>query len=281
MANELQSKGYQQLKAILASEAMKRNFENVLKNSAGPFMANILELYQSDSNLQQCDPNRVVLEALKAATLKLPINKGLGHAFIIPYKKNGVSTPQFQLGYKSYIQLAQRSGQYEVINSDVVCEGLTVETDPIFGTIKMSGTRTSDKVIGYIAAFRLINGFEKAIYWSREKVLAHAKRYSRAYQYDLSKGQALSPWSTDFDSMAQKTLLKQLLSKYGPLSVEMMNAIEQDTSDRVDVEVAENANKQAISIETGFADAEPATQQTQQEPQPVQTQVEDEEGPGF
>lgn len=266
MANELQSKHYQQLKGILASEAMKRNFENVLKENAGAFMASILELYQSDGYLQNCDPNKVVLEALKAATLKLPISKALGFAYIIPYK----DTPQMQLGYKGIIQLAQRSGLYRYLNAGEVYEGEEVKYNRVTGMLEIDGEATSEKVIGYFAYFQLLNGFEKSVYWPMEKVLAHAKKFSQAYK----SGKKDSPWFTNFDAMAIKTVLKSILTKYGPLSVEMQSAMEQDNADRVEAEVAQNANGAPVTIPTQFADPEmPAPEQ----PQPPV----DDDDPGF
>ena len=258
MANNLQTNGLSVLKGVLANERMKKSFEDILKENAGAFMASIIELYQSDSYLQQCDPNKVVLEALKAATLKLPINKGLGFGFIVPYKGN----PQFQIGYKGIIQLAQRSGQYKYINAGEVYEGEAVNYNRITGMLEISGDATSDKIIGYFAYFQLLNGFEKAVYWSAEKVEAHAKKFSQAYK----AGKKDSPWFTNFDAMAIKTVLKAIITKYGPMSVEFANAMAQDDDDRIDAEIADNANQQPVTIPTDFAETE---------------QTDDDEGPGF
>lgn len=239
-ANQLQTNGYKQLKTILNNDTMKQSFRNVLEENAGAFMASILELYQSDTALQECDPNKIILEALKAATLKLPINKQLGFAYIIPYK----GVPQFQLGYKGYIQLAQRSGQYRYINADVVYEGEQVTYDRITGMLMITGEATSDTPIGYFAYFQLLNGFEKCVYWSREKVEAHAKRYSRSWSRQNS------PWHTNFDTMALKTVIRNIISKYGVMSVEFANAVAEDTSveERIEGEIVENANKIPLTI---------------------------------
>lgn len=238
--NQLQTNGYKQLKTILNNDTMKQSFRNVLEENAGAFMASILELYQSDTALQECDPNKIILEALKAATLKLPINKQLGFAYIIPYK----GIPQFQLGYKGYIQLAQRSGQYRYINADVVYEGEQVTYDRITGMLMITGEATSDTPIGYFAYFQLLNGFEKCVYWTREKVEAHAKRYSKAWNRQNS------PWHTNFDAMALKTVIRNIISKYGVMSVEFANAVAEDTSveERIEGEIVENANKTPLTI---------------------------------
>ena len=260
MAN-LQTTGLAQLKGVLNNETMKRNFENILKENAGAFMASIIELYQSDSYLQQCDPNKVVLEALKAATLKLPINKGLGFGFIVPYKGN----PQFQIGYKGIIQLAQRSGQYKYINAGEVYEGEVVNYNRITGMLEITGEASSDKIIGYFAYFQLKNGFEKAVYWSTEKVIAHAKKFSQAYK----AGKKDSPWFTNFDAMALKTVLKSIITKYGPMSVEFADAMAHDTDDRVEAEVAENANQHPVTIPTEFAEPPETTPEPQDEGEEV------------
>jgi len=263
MAGNLQTTGLQQLKGVLANETMRKNFENILKDNAGAFMASIIELYQSDGYLQKCNPNAVVLEALKAATLKLPINKSLGFAYIIPYG----TTPTMQLGYKGIIQLAQRSGQYRHINAGEVYEGEEVNYNRITGMLDIGGAATSDNVIGYYAYFQLQNGFEKAIYWDKDRVIAHAKKFSQAYK----AGKKDSPWFTNFDAMAIKTVLKSLITRYGPMSIEFADVMARDTDDRVESEVAENANGKPITIEQEFA--EPTA--------PDAPVVDDEEGPGF
>ena len=246
----LKTNSLAKLKGILNNETMQQNFRNILAENAGAFMASIIELYQSDGALQKCDPNRVVLEALKAATLKLPINKQLGFAYIIPYN----NVPTFQLGFRGLIQLAQRSGQYRYINADVVCEGESVNYNRITGMLEISGTAKSETPVGYFAYFQLLNGFEKCVYWTREKVEAHAKRYSKAWS------KADSPWHTNFDAMALKTVLKTIISKYGVMSVEFANAIANDSvDDRIEAEVAQNANGQPIVLPTGTAPALEAT----------------------
>lgn len=261
MANNLQTTGLAQLKGVLANETMKRNFENILKENAGAFMASIIELYQSDSYLQKCSANAVVLEALKAATLKLPINKSLGFAYIIPYG----TTPTMQLGYKGIVQLAQRSGQYKYINAGEVYEGEVVNYNRITGMLEITGEAASDKIIGYFAYFQLKNGFEKAVYWSTEKVIAHAKKFSQAYK----AGKKDSPWFTNFDAMALKTVLKSIITKYGPMSVEFANAMAQDTDDRVEAEVAEQANRQEVTIPTEFVEPPEAAPEPQDEGEEV------------
>jgi len=223
------------LKVAINMPSVQEQFKNALQESSPLFIASLIDVYSSDKTLQNSDPKTVIMEALKAATLKLPINKGLGYAWIVPYK--GKAT--MQIGYKGYIQLAQRTGSYRYINADAVYEGETVTKDRLTGEVIISGTPTSEKAVGYFAYIELLNGFQKTIFWTREEVDAHAKRFSQSYNA------AVSPWKTDFDEMAIKTVLKALLSKYGILSVEMTSAITQDRDPEEDIqrEIDKNANQ--------------------------------------
>ena len=220
-----------------------------LGEKAGTFITSLLDVCADDQNLMKCNPKAIVKEAMKAAALDLPISKQLGFAYLIPYneKVNGtkVMTPHFQLGYKGYNQLAVRSGQYKHLNADAVFEGETVVVDKIRGTLEITGDATSDKAIGFFAYMKLTNGFEKAIFWTRKKVEDHARKYSKSFKKDTS------PWKTDFDGMACKTMLLQLVPKYGPMTIEMTMALESDATDfrRFD----DNVNSQ-ISNGSGSGD---------------------------
>ncbi|MCM1276022.1 MAG: recombinase RecT [Lachnospiraceae bacterium] len=228
------------MRGLLDSKGVKELLQNSLKENAGAFSASILDLYQSDKYLQMCDPTAVFKECLKAVSLKLPINKQLGFAYVIPYK----NVPQFQLGYKGLIQLAIRSGKFKYINADVVYEGEFQGADKLTGYVDLNGEKTSDKVVGYFAYIETTDGFKKALYWSREKVTEHAKKFSKSYSG------ANSVWKTDFDAMAIKTVLRNLLSKYAPMSVEMANGIQseeapaeslpQGVENEIDAEISEN-----------------------------------------
>jgi len=218
------------LKHILAAQSVQEQFQSVLKENAGAFVASIIDLYNTDKTLQMCDPKNVVMEALKAASLKLPINKQLGFAWIVPYRdgKTGQYIPSFQLGYKGYIQLCMRTGAYRYINADVVYEGELVKHDKLTGEIEIDPEkRTGDKKVGYFAFIETLNGFRKTLYMSVEEVIKHAQQYSKSYS---SKN---SVWATDFDAMALKTCLRLLLSKYGVMSVEMQRAYIEDSADTV------------------------------------------------
>jgi len=218
------------LKNILAAQSVQEQFQSVLKENAGAFVASIIDLYNTDRTLQLCDPKNVVMEALKAASLKLPINKQLGFAWIVPYRdsKTGQYIPTFQLGYKGYTQLCMRTGAYRYINADVVYEGELVKHDKLTGEIEIDPSkRISDKKIGYFAFIEALNGFRKTLYMSVDEVTKHAQQYSKSY------GSKNSVWATDFDAMALKTCLRLLLSKYGIMSVEMQRAYVVDSADTV------------------------------------------------
>jgi recombination protein RecT len=222
-------------------------FQNALSDQAAPFIASIMEIYSGDSTLVTCDPGQVIKEAGKAAILKLPIIKSLGFAWVVPYKKNGgPALPQFQIGYKGYIQLAMRTGQYRTINCDVVYKGELQKLNKLTGELAFNGQKESDEVVGYFAYFELLNGFNKTLYRSKEDMIKHAQKYSKSW------GKPSSPWTTEFDAMSLKTQLRGLLSHYGYLSIEMMNAIAQDNDDTLEEErdsaVAEKGNKKELNI---------------------------------
>lgn len=257
------------MKQLTSNSGIQEMFKESLGKNAGAFLSSLVEVYSDPAGtLMECDPKEVVMEALKAATLKLPINKNLGFAWIIPYNKNTKTVdengrtqwvkephPQFQIGYKGLIQLAMRTGQYQTINTNVVYEGMEVSEDYLTGSIKIEGKKKSDKVIGYFSYFKLINGFEKVLYWSKEQVIEHAKKHSQGYKSmeSAKNGKYYKAdkfvWDNSFEDMALKTMTRRLLTKYGVLSVEMQNAemIETDRSLAIDIE--EEANKEDLIIE--------------------------------
>ncbi len=234
------------LKVAINTPSVQEQFKNALQDNAPLFIASLIDVFASDSTLHKSDPKTIIMEALKAATLKLPINKGLGYAWIVPYK--GKAT--MQIGYRGYIQLAQRTGYYRYLNADAVYEGETVTVDRLTGEAIISGEKTSDKAIGYFAFFELLNGFRKSIFWTREQVESHARRFSQSFQAQVS------PWKTDFDEMAKKTLLKHILSKYGLLSVEMVSAVSQDEDPEVIAqrEIDQHANQDVIDVQAEQTD---------------------------
>ncbi|MEC4730846.1 recombinase RecT [Enterococcus hirae] len=199
------------LKALMNTPTMKNKFKEVLKEKSDGFMASVLNLVNNDSYLSSVDPMSIVTSAMVAASLDLPVDKNLGYAWIIPYKGKA----QFQLGYKGYIQLAQRSGQYQSLNVIEVYEGELKGWNRLTEQFEFDPEgRLSDKVIGYVGYFELLNGFKKTVYWTKQEIELHKRKFSKS---DFG-------WKKDFDAMAKKTVLRNMLSKWGILSVEMQKA---------------------------------------------------------
>ena len=246
------------LRKTLETPTVKQQFENALRDNARLFIASIMDLVSSDKSLQQCNPSDIVREALKAAVLKLPLNKQLGFAYIVPFKDHGTMKPQFILGYKGLIQLAARTGQYKYINADVVYEGEEVKRDRITGETVITGKPKSNKVIGYFAYMELNNGFKKLIYKSKDEIVKHAEKYSKSYKSEYS------PWKTDFDKMAMKTVLRELIGVYGIKSVDFLAA---EATDIEDFRNEEETDEQIIEVNP--------------EPETTNKQKEVADGPGF
>ena len=208
----------QTIKHELRSPSIKQRINERLDKNAGAFTTSLIDLCSENEYLMNCNPTQIIQEALKAATLNLPINNNLGYAYIIPYK----NVPQFIMGYKGYIQLCLRSGQFKHLNARTIYEGEIVTEDKIFGFVEITGEKTSDKEIGYLIAMKLITGFEKAMYWSKERVIKHASQYSKSFNSKVS------PWKTDFNAMAKKTMILQL-KPFFPMEIETKNIIPQDS----------------------------------------------------
>ncbi|MFW5687509.1 MAG: recombinase RecT [Bacteroidota bacterium] len=239
------TKKMEALKNMLKAPSVEEQFKNALQENSGAFVASVIDLFNGDKNLQNCDPKLLVMEALKAATLKLPINKALGFAYIVPYNSKNGTIPTFQIGYKGYIQLAMRTGKYRIIHSDMAFEGELRTVNKLTGEIDFSGQKTSDTVVGYFSHIELVNGFSKTLYMTRDAIIAHAKKYSKSFEYSSSA------WQTDFDSMAKKTVIRNLLSHYGYLSVEMIGAIDTDITadtEQRDKDVQSATGSQKVNI---------------------------------
>ena len=206
------------LQQLLNSAGIKRRFGELLDNSSASFISSILTIVRSNSKLQECSPNSILSAAGIAAALKLPINPSLGFAYIVPYKGQA----QFQLGWRGYVQLAMRTNQYRTLNSSAVYEGQIKEIDFITGEI-VRGEKISDKIVGYVAYMELLNGFNKIFYMTVEELEEHAEKYSQSYAYDLRSNKKSSVWSTNFDAMAKKTVLKLLLNKFGIVSIDQQS----------------------------------------------------------
>lgn len=217
------------LKAMLDAPAVKDRFREILGQRAPQFAAALLQVTRHSWALSKCEPQSVIGAAMTAAALDLSIDPNLGEAHLVPYSDQC----QFQMGYMGFTQLAMRSGQYKTLGWMVVYEGQLKKWNELTGELVVDpDTKTSDTVIGYAAMFTLLNGFERGSYWKAEKVKAHAERYSQAYK----KKKGDSPWFTNFDKMALKTVLKELLKTWGPKSIQMQRAILEDQSVRADID---------------------------------------------
>jgi recombination protein RecT len=237
------------LGVYLGKSDIKAWLNNVLGDTgkAESFVANVTSCVAGNPTLAECSSSTIVSSALVANSLKLSMSSSLGHCYLVPFedRKNGRKVATFILGYKGYIQLAIRSGQYKKINVIPIKQGEVVKYDRIRGEVTFNPI-TSDLVweqtptVGYYAYFELINGYKKEIYWSIEKMQYHADKYSKAYSMEkaalLKAGQVpanemwkySSYWYSDFDGMACKTMIRQLLSKDGVMSIDMQKAFEED-----------------------------------------------------
>jgi recombination protein RecT len=208
------------LKKLVETPAYKGRFSELLGARTPQFLSSLISI-SNKSNMREVNPHSIIASAMQAATLDLPIEQNFGFAYIVPYKGQA----QFQMGYKGFIQLGMRTGQYRFLNAIPVFEGELIRHDKLKGEVVYdSEKRKSDRVIGYVAYLQLLNGFEHAEYWTADDVQAHAERFSQAYRAKKKD----SPWFTDFDAMACKTVLKSLISHWGPLSVQLQRAIVED-----------------------------------------------------
>jgi recombination protein RecT len=252
MENQVSIKGY------FAKDGVQKKFQELLGKKSTGFITSVMQVVNSNNLLSIATPESVYNSAAMAATLDLPINNNLGFAWIVPYKENkkdaqgnwiSKSVAQFQMGWKGYVQLAQRTGQYKAINVIEVYENqfktydrLTEELDADF---KLVG---KGSIVGYVAYFKLINGFEKTSYWSIEEVNAHGAKFSKTFSSNTGV------WKENFNAMAKKTVLKNTLSKWGILSIEMQQATIVDQavindSETLDVDYVDAGHDNAVKIE--------------------------------
>lgn len=252
----------------LNNDAVKNNIISVVgeKNSTR-FISSVVSAVQVNPTLAQCTNGSILSAALLGEALQLTPSPQLGQYYMVPYdnSKTKNKEAQFQLGYKGYIQLAIRSGQYRKIVVSEVKEGEVKYYNPVTEEFSMDpilDTRERNKLqtVGYYAMFELMNGFRKELYWTKDMMQAHAETYSSGYRNDIKKHTAYTFWSKNFDAMAKKTLIRQLISKWGIMSIEMTRAYENDMAvidengnahyvdnnvdvqEQVEQEIVENAN---------------------------------------
>lgn len=239
---------------------MQSYLATVLGSRKEQFVNNLLAVVGNDVKLQACTPPSLIYAAIKATALGLPLDPNLGFAYIIPYKntkkikekqliaqKSGeqpveqevmvsmqVQEAQFQIGWKGFVQLAQRTGSFEFINAGPVFDGELVGIDKKSGEPDLDGKKKSDTIIGYFAYFKLLNGFQKTLYMPVEEVRKHASKYSQTFGSKFDNVRASSKWTTDFEAMAQKTVIKLLLSKFAPLSTDAQTVAQLKEAIRTD-----------------------------------------------
>lgn len=221
--------------AYLSQDAVKNKINEIIGGKNGQrFISAIVSATTNNPQLQECSNSSILSAALLGESLNLSPSPQLGQYYLVPFndKKKG-KVAQFQLGYKGYIQLAIRSGQYKKLNVLAIKEGELIRFDPLNEEIEVHLIENEDEreaapTIGYYAMFEYTNGFKKAMYWSKAKMEAHALKYSQGYAADKRNGTAWTFWSKDFDGMAYKTMLRQLISKWGIMSIEMQSAIDAD-----------------------------------------------------
>lgn len=241
------------LTAYLTSDAVKSQINKVIGSSNGDrFVSSIISAVQANASLKECTSPSIVSAALLGYSLKLSPSPQLGQYYLVPFynRKKGVSEAQFNLGYKGYIQLALRSGQYKKLNVLAIKEGELINYNPLDEEIEVKliddeEERENAKTIGYYAMFEYLNGFKKTMYWSKAKMESHALKYSQGYK--AKKGYTF--WEKDFDSMAYKTMLRQLISKWGIMSIDMQSALDSDMGvikEDGTVDYVENATEESV-----------------------------------
>lgn len=235
--NSLSKRGNQRfgITAYLTQDAVKNQINSVVGGKNGTrFISSIISAVNNNPALQECTNQSILSGALLGESLNLSPSPQLGQYYLVPFNdKEKGKVAQFQLGYKGYIQLALRSGQYKKLNVMAIKEGELIRYDPLNEDIEVNliedeEQREMAETVGYYAMFEYTNGFRKTMYWSKKRMEAHAMKYSQGYRRDREKGTAWTFWSKDFDGMAYKTMLRQLISKWGIMSIEMQQAIDSD-----------------------------------------------------
>lgn len=245
----------------MSSDKFQNKIHEVLqdKNRAIKFTAALTSAVANQPALQECEATTILSSALLGESLNLSPSPQLGQYYIVPYKdrrdKNNVRiVGTFQLGYKGYVQLALRSGNYKKLNVLEVKEGELISWNPLTEEIKINliedeVDRELRPTVGYYVSFEYLNGFSKAMYWTKDKMVSHAKKYSKAYASDTKNGTSYSFWTSNFDEMAKKTMLRQIISKWGIMSTEMNEAFTSDNAVIGEGQIPEYIDNQEQRIE--------------------------------
>ena len=261
-------KNKQSMAVYLTGDAVKNQINSIVGGKNGTrFISAVVSAVNNNPALQECTNQSILAAALLGESLNLSPSPQLGQYYMVPFddKEKG-KVAQFQLGYKGYIQLAIRSGQYRKLNVLSIKEGELIRFDPLNEEIDVQliedeEQREQAKTIGYYAMFEYVNGFRKALYWSRNKMEAHALKYSKGYASDKRKGTAWTFWSRDFDGMAYKTMLRQLISKWGIMSIDMVTALDADMA-----VIREDGTKEYVdNVESDAVESAPIEAEIQNE----------------
>jgi recombination protein RecT len=265
------------IKSLFSRDDVKQKFQEMLGKRATSFITSVLQIAAQNQLLAKADPMSIYQAAAVAATLDLPLNQNLGFAYIVPYKdKDKGQVAQFQMGYKGFIQLAQRSGQFKSIYAAPIYQGQITTEDPLNG-YEFDFTKKSDVLVGYAAKFKLLNGYEATLYMTVDQLKKHGNQYSQTFK----KGFGL--WKDNFDAMASKTVLKLLLSKFAPLSVDMQKAVISDQAvindaDTEDISYVDNTpveiDKEAERITLMIEDCKTVEELQKIQPHVPETQIE-------
>ena len=246
------------LSAYLTQDAVKNQINKVIGGKDGQrFISAIVSATTTNPALQECTNQSILSAALLGESLKLSPSPQLGQYYLVPYNDNKKGkVAQFQLGYKGYIQLALRSGYYKKLNVFAIKKGELIRFDPLNEEIEVrliedDTEREQAETTGYYAMFEYLNGFRKAIYWSKEKMESHALKYSPGFAADKRKKTSYTFWSKDFDGMAYKTMLRQLISKWGIMSIEMQTAFDADYA-----VINEDGSKNYVETESDVIDVD-------------------------
>lgn len=262
--NALQKSKKMSFSAFIGNDNTQKAIMNTLQDSARTktFTSSLISAVTTNPALMECDSTSIISAALLGESLNLSPSPQLGHYYMVPFNdtKTGVKKAQFQLGWKGYYQLALRSGQYKNIDAVAIKEGELVSFNPITGSVELKPIedpveREKAKTVGYYAFFEMINGFRKEMYWSKEKMEAHALKFSQGYR--AKKGYTF--WERDFDAMALKTMYRQLISKYGIMSIEMQRAYVNDMAVHNTIDPAESPEYIEADVTEGVIDVVPET----------------------
>lgn len=273
ISNSLTTQKKSTFSVFMASDAVKQKINQMMSGKeGGKFITSLISLVANNPAIAKCDHSTILASALLGESLKLSASPQLGQFYIVPFNdtKNNRTVAQFQLGYKGYIQLAIRSGYYKKLNVLAIKEGELKQYNPLDETLEVNlieddEVREQTPTIGYYAMFEYQNGFTKTLYWSKAKMQAHAQKYSQSYRKDPKNKTSWSYWAKDFDGMAFKTMLRQLISKWGLMSIDFQTAITNDMA-----VITEQGQPQFVDNQEDIIEATPIEQPEITNPAPPQ-----------